>query len=109
MKGRIERLRALLAQDGLDAALINGAAGIRYFSGFTSEDATVLVTGRSCCLFTDFRYTIQAREQTEGYEVVECDPAHLTEALAAVRKAIELNPTEDRLRENEKYILAALK
>ena len=31
------------------------------------------------------------------------------EALAAVRKAIELNPTEDRLRENEKYILAALK
>ena len=84
MKGRIERLRALLAQDGLDAALINGAAGIRYFSGFTSEDATVLVTGRSCCLFTDFRYTIQAREQTEGYEVVECDPAHLTEALAAV-------------------------
>ena len=84
MKGRIERLRARLAQDGLDAALINGAAGIRYFSGFTSEDATVLVTGRSCCLFTDFRYTIQAREQTEGYEVVECDPAHLTEALAAV-------------------------
>ena len=36
-------------------------------------------------------------------------PAGSREALAAVRKAIELNPTEDRLRENEKYILAALK
>ena len=43
MKGRIERLRALLAQDGLDAALINGAAGIRYFSGYRPDQ-----TGYRC-------------------------------------------------------------
>ncbi len=84
MKDRIERLRASLAQDGLDCALVSGLASIRYFSGFTSADATLLITGRSCCLFTDFRYTIQAGEQTSGYEIIECDPAGLADELGAV-------------------------
>ena len=41
--------------------------------------------------------------------VTEDDLAAYKEALEAVRKAIELNPAEERLRENEKLMLSDAK
>lgn len=72
MKHRIEALRKSLSAASLDAALITSRENIRYYSGFTSVDGTVLVTQKGTYLVTDFRYTIQANAQTKGfYEVVE--------------------------------------
>lgn len=88
MKDRIEKLRRALRDQSLDGALITGGVGIRYFSGFTSEDGMVLVTEKELRLFTDFRYTIQAGEQlAEGFSLTETKAGQeytmLGEALAA--------------------------
>lgn len=84
MNNRIERLRKELSKSGLDCALVTGVANMRYLSGFTSCDATVLITERSCCLFTDFRYTIQAAEQAPAFEVVEPEAGKLIDAIHSI-------------------------
>lgn len=72
MNDRIMRLRAAMEQNGPDAVLLKSVTAIRYFSGFTSEDASVLVTKNRAVLFTDFRYTIQAKAQAgDCCEIVE--------------------------------------
>lgn len=71
MIARVNTLRELLKANGLDAAFITGLTGIRYYSGFTSEDAYLIVTAKKAYLLTDFRYTIQAKEQSPDFELVE--------------------------------------
>ena len=71
MKERVEKLRKLLEQNRLDGALITGLTAIRYYSGFTSDEAALVITLDHASLLTDFRYTIQAREQSPDFEVVE--------------------------------------
>ena len=72
MNDRIARLRAEMEQKELDAVLLKSVTAIRYFSGFTSEDASVLVTKDRAVLLTDFRYTIQAKAQAgDCCEIIE--------------------------------------
>ena len=76
MNDRITRLRAAMEQNGLDAVILKSVTAIRYFSGFTSEDASVLVTKNRSVLFTDFRYTIQAKAQSgDCCEILEVGAA----------------------------------
>lgn len=84
MSERVERLRAQLEADGLDAVVVSSLPNMRYLSGFTSIDATLLITKCSCCLFTDFRYTIQAAAQCPGFEVLEPEPGRLVDSLRDV-------------------------
>ncbi len=80
---RIEKLRALLHENHLAAALMTSATNIRYFSGFTSADAVAVVTEKRCVLFTDFRYLIQAKEQTAGrFEIAEINWTNYVSAIA---------------------------
>lgn len=56
----------------MDAVMIISPINRTYFSGFTGSNGVLLITERSRILFTDFRYTIQAKEQTGGeFEVRE--------------------------------------
>ena len=70
MNDRIIRLRAEMERAELDAVLLKTVTAIRYFSGFTSEDASVLITKNRAVLLTDFRYTLRA----EGREHLLCRP-----------------------------------
>lgn len=83
---RVQRLNEKLEAAGLGAALVTGKENIRYLSGFTSDEAVVLVTGKERLLFTDFRYFIQAREQSPDFTLVEITfqnlHAKIEEALA---------------------------
>ncbi|MCE5188287.1 MAG: aminopeptidase P family protein [Eubacteriales bacterium] len=74
MKQRAEILREILRDSSLDAALVTSGVHIRYYSGFTSPDAILLVTQKEAYLITDFRYTIQAKTQTKGLLRVEEAP-----------------------------------
>ncbi len=47
----------------VDAFLISGLPNIRYLSGFTGDNALLLLTPDSQTLFTDARFTIQASEE----------------------------------------------
>ncbi len=47
----------------IDALLVSGLPNIRYLTGFTGDNAQLLITPNSQTLFTDPRYTIQASEE----------------------------------------------
>ena len=69
MQQRIDRLRELIEDD--TAILISSYPNIFYFSGFMSEDAYLLISHDKLMLITDSRYTIQAKEQSPLFEVVD--------------------------------------
>ena len=69
MQQRIDRLRELIEDD--TAILISSYPNIFYFSGFMSEDAYLLISHDKLMLIIDSRYTIQAKEQSPLFEVVD--------------------------------------
>ncbi len=69
MQSRIDRL--LNNIDEGSAVLISGYPNIFYYSGFTSEDAWLIISKNTRLLITDSRYTIQARSQAEGFDIAD--------------------------------------
>ena len=74
---RLERLRALVAERGLDAMLISNSANKRYFSGLrlladeeSTWPGTLLVTRDATMILADSRYTEQAEHEAPGWEVI---------------------------------------
>ena len=62
--GRLGRLRGLLADSGVDAAVISEPANVRWLTGFTGSNGTVVVLGSGeALLVTDGRYAEQAPAQ----------------------------------------------
>lgn len=55
---------------GLDSLLLTHAPDVRYLTGFTGSNGAVAFLGRRAVLFTDGRYTTQAREEAPGLRVV---------------------------------------
>ena len=53
-----------LAERKLDALLVSFSPNLRYLSGFTGSNGSLLVTPQKCILFTDPRYQIQAAQET---------------------------------------------
>ncbi len=84
MKDRVTRLAAQLPQRELDAILISAPENRRYLSGFTGSAGYLLITPQRQVLFTDSRYSQQARNQASHFEVIQTKPGldWLTDALA---------------------------
>jgi len=59
MSERLTRVRERLATDRLDALLVNGAANLRYLTGFTGSNGVAII-GEQAVFLTDFRYREQA-------------------------------------------------
>ena len=70
MSARVDKLRGLLPQKGVDALLISMSENRRYMSGFTGSAGYLFITGERAILGTDFRYTEQATGQSPDFEVV---------------------------------------
>ena len=68
--GRLSRLRFGLEENDLDSLLVTHLPNIRYACGFTGSAAALLVAERGSILFTDGRYTAQAREEVKGARIV---------------------------------------
>ena len=66
----LEKVRAAMAAQGLEAMLISRAENMRYVSGFTGGDGHVLVTGTGAWLATDSRYYEQVGREAPGLELV---------------------------------------
>lgn len=67
----LSRLREFLATNGYDGCVLISPTNLRYFTGFTGTTAVALVLNDSAVIFTDSRYTEQAKQQCEGYSVTE--------------------------------------
>ena len=66
---RVRRVQAALAHSGLDVLLVTHLANVRYLCGFTGSAAVLAITDGRALLFTDGRYTQQAREEVEAARV----------------------------------------
>ena len=68
----LQRIDTLFKSTGLrGAVLISGFANIFYYSGFTSEDAFLLITAEERYIITDSRYFIQAKLECPDFELID--------------------------------------
>lgn len=68
---RVQKIREILTEKKLDGVLISNPYNMRYISGFSGATGYLLITQRESVLFTDSRYTIQAKEESDTFAVVE--------------------------------------
>lgn len=69
--GKIEKLRAALATNNLDAIIITNPYNRRYITNFTGTAGIAIVSMHDTRFITDFRYIVQANEQATEFKVVE--------------------------------------
>ncbi|NLC20278.1 MAG: aminopeptidase P family protein [Clostridiales bacterium] len=83
------RVQDILRKLNIDAILISNGNNMRYISGFAGETGYVYISHSRHAIITDFRYTIQAETEAEGYEVITIGnggyPESLNELLSADR------------------------
>ncbi len=77
---RSDKLREIISED--EAVFVGSYPNIFYYSGFESEDAFLIITKTSQLLFTDSRYTIQAKLQSPSFEV--CDISKIKEVIKSI-------------------------
>jgi|SRR5579872_1753331 len=83
---RLKQAREAMAGAGADALVLTHLPNIFYLAGFSGSNAVLLVLGDAAHLFTDGRYTIQAREEAPETHVHIVRTA-LTEACGALLRA----------------------
>lgn len=66
----MHRLRLCFPGLGADAILVTHLPNVQYLTGFTGSAALLLVDSSRASLFTDSRYTIQARQEVSAARVV---------------------------------------
>ncbi len=66
-----QRLGPLLAAERLDAIAVTEPLNLRHLVGFTGSNGVLVVWAERAVFYTDSRYTLQARAETRGVEVVE--------------------------------------
>lgn len=67
---KINKLRKVMNQKGLEAVVILSPYNRRYLSGFTGTSGSLLITQDKSLLITDFRYIQQANDQAQDFEVI---------------------------------------
>ena len=61
----------ILKQKNLEAIIITSPENLYYFSGFTGGEGLLVFSAEKKYIIVDGRYTIQAKEQAKGFEVIE--------------------------------------
>src|ERR1700722_4673173 len=67
---RLRSLRRQMKQRGIESLLVTHLVDVRYLCGFTGSNAYLAITATRASMFTDGRYTAQARQETKGTRVV---------------------------------------
>ncbi|HUZ46077.1 MAG TPA: Xaa-Pro peptidase family protein [Terriglobia bacterium] len=83
---RRDRLQAQLEARKVPALLLTNLTNIFYLTGFRGSAGVALVGPARNVLWVDPRYTLQAREQSQGFEVREARGNLLKEAARWVRR-----------------------
>jgi Xaa-Pro aminopeptidase len=78
------RLRLSFSSLGVDALLVTHLPNIHYLCGFTGSAGMLLVDSSSAILFTDSRYTFQARQEVSSVRVQICKHGLLRAAAEAL-------------------------
>jgi Xaa-Pro aminopeptidase len=70
MRGRGDRLEAVLAEKGLDRMLVTDLINVRYLTGFTGTNGAAICGPGIRIFLTDFRYTERAAAEVSEWECV---------------------------------------
>jgi len=85
---RWERVRAAVQEAGVDGLLVTHLPDVRYLTGFTGSAAAVLVRAGEAVLFTDGRYTAQAKAELDAADVaVKVETVEKAPGIAACELA----------------------
>ena len=87
---RIRNLKQLMKREGVAALLVTRREDVRFLTGFTGSAGSVLVAAGKPWLITDFRYMVQAGQQTAGVRIhiqKKDFPSALTEAASRSKAA----------------------
>lgn len=80
-------VRRAMAEQAIEALLLTHLPDVRWLCGFTGSNAALAVTARKAVLFTDGRYTTQAREETRGARVTIAKKSALREACVLLERS----------------------
>src|SRR3984957_6117350 len=69
LKARKKRAVAAAKTAGVDGLLVTHLPDVRYLCGFTGSNAALVLAGGRAGLFTDGRYTAQAKSEATGTRV----------------------------------------
>ncbi len=81
-----KKVQELLKKLSIDAILISNGNNMRYVSGFAGETGYLYISETRHAVVTDFRYTIQAEMEAEGYEIITIGNGGYEEALNDIFK-----------------------
>ncbi|HHU74044.1 MAG TPA: aminopeptidase P family protein [Clostridiales bacterium] len=76
-----KKVQELLKNLDLDAVLVSNPNNLRYVSGFAGETGYLYISQNRHAVITDFRYTIQAEMEAEGYEIITIGNGGYVEAI----------------------------
>ncbi|MFO0035234.1 MAG: M24 family metallopeptidase [Planctomycetota bacterium] len=78
---RVEQLRKLLKQQGLDALLVTNGLNVTYLTGFQGDSSNLLVAKNKLTLVSDTRFETQIRDECPGLDCEIRDAQTTTLAL----------------------------
>jgi len=65
------RIKILLQQVAAEYYMIQSPENLFYYSGFTGKEAILVISQNERLLFTDSRYTVQAKEESPAFTVID--------------------------------------
>ena len=68
---RLQKLKPLITEKGLNALLVSQPENRRYLSGFTGSSGWLLISDSHAILATDFRYVEQAKGEASDFEIIQ--------------------------------------
>jgi Xaa-Pro aminopeptidase len=86
---RLRALRASMEGEVVGALLVTHLPDVRWLCGFSGSNAALAVTAKMAVLFTDGRYTVQAKRETRGARVVIAKKSAMKEACALLESAVK--------------------
>lgn len=98
-----ERVLKVLDDLNIDAVLVSDGYNMRYISGFRGATGYLYVSRSRQVILTDFRYTIQANQESKGFEVIEVNKAGYS---AAINDLLDADQVE-RLGFEDQHLLYA--
>lgn len=83
---KINKLRQLFKERKIDGIILSSHYNRSYITGFTGTAGVVVISEKEAKIITDFRYVEQAKEQADGFEVIEHTNSLLAEISNQLKK-----------------------
>jgi len=91
LKKRIQKIKELLIEKNIEALIISKPEDRYYLSNFSGSNAYLLFTEKRNILITDFRYVEQAKQETNGFEIVMYKRNELYNVISKILESCQIN------------------